>query len=197
MAFAIPKLQYKNVTLTGNTTSGSGTIAGLTSTASLAVGMFASGAGIPVGATIGSLTSNSFTLAGGVLATATATGVSIDFGNEISFDYPPKEPKGEALEVNATQSESLSGVRQVSLNNIEAKRSLTFSFLSPAIYAQLDSFLKNHALLGSSFRYFEDKTLTTYVDYELDSLKTSPKKISPRGVDLYVWELPLTFRRVL
>ncbi len=76
-------------------------------------------------------------------------------------------------------------------------RKLAFSFLSPAVYALLETFLNTSAIYGDSFRYYDDKTTSTYLDWELNDLNVSPKKLAPRGVDTYVWEVPLTFRRVL
>ncbi len=197
MAFAIPKIQYKNGTTTCSTTSGSGTLTGVADTSELEIGMSVSGTGIPAGATVASFTDSTILLAGGVLATATALSIDLSFSVEIAFDFPPKEPKGEALETKATISESLSGIRQISVNNIEGNRELAFSFLSPAVYTLVDTWLKASGLNGETFRYFEDKTLSSYVEYELDSLKVQPKKLAPRGVDTYVWEVPLRFRRIL
>ena len=196
MAFAIPKIEYLNQSIPGTTVLGSGVVSGLTSTALLQAGMFVKGTGIPTGALIGSLTADSVTLASGVLATVTGA-ATYDFGFAVEFDYPPKEPTGEYLDAKINASESLSGVRQTSLNYIEAIRKLIFSFLSPSVYVLLDSFLRNHALQGNSFRYFEDKTLTTYTDFELSSFKITPKKIASRGENAYVWEVPLDFRRAL
>lgn len=197
MAFAIPKIQYKNVDTTGDTTSGDDDITNIPDTTDIEVGMFCRGVGVPTGATVLSKTSTSVKLAGGVQATISDTGVTLAFGFEIEFDFPPVEKNGEALATAATISESLSGVRQVSKNFTEGTRKLEFSFLSPAIYVLMDTFLKSWALDGNSFRYYENKTLTPYVEYELDALKVSPKKIAPRGEDVYVWEVPLTFRRIL
>lgn len=197
MGFAIPKIQYKNVDTTGDTTNGNGTINDIADTSDIEVGMFVRGTGVPTGATVGSKGANSVTLASGVLCTATGNNVTLAFGWEIEFDYPPIEPSGELYETKATVSESLSGVRQVAVSYVEANRKLKFSFLSPAIFALVQDFLEDHALHGNAFRYYPDKTLSSYTSYELDSLKVDPKKIAPRGVDTYVWEVPLTFRRVL
>lgn len=197
MSFEIPKIEYKNSTSIGDTTSGSGTISNISSTEDLEAGMFITGTGIPSGATVGTVSATSIDLADGAVCTATNSDITLTFGHRIEFDFPPKEPKGEARETKATISESLSGQRQVSVNYIEGTRSLTFSFLSPAIYALLQTFLDEHALLGETFRYYEDKTLSTYVDYELDTLKVDPKKIAPRSATTYVWEVPLKFRRVV
>lgn len=197
MAFAIPKIEYKNGSTTGTVTSGSGTLSGLESTEDIEVGMFIAGTGIPAGATVESKTDTAVVLAGGVLATVSNASVDLSFGFKIEFEYPPKEPKGEQFETNATTSISLSGIRQVSINHIEGNRSPIFSFLSQSIYELMLSFLQNHALLGESFRYYENKNSAAYLDYELDTLKVEAKKIAPKGEDVYVWEVPLKFRRVL
>jgi hypothetical protein len=196
MAFAIPKIQYKNVDTTGNTLNLNATITSIPSTANIEVGMFIRGAGIPTGSTVGSKTATTVTLFSGT-ATATASGVALAFGYELLFDYPPIETDGESRESNRTISEALSGARQVSVNNTEAKRKIRFSFLSPTKFVEMDTFITTSAILGQEFRYFEDKTLTPYTEFELDELKVIPKKLFSKGVDLYVWEVPLTFRRVL
>lgn len=197
MAFAIPKLQYKNVDTTGDTVISNGVITNIPDTTDIEVGMFVRGTGIPTGTLVGSKTATTVTLASAVLATANGTGVTLAFGYEILFDYPPIEDTGEALEAKNTTSESLSGLQQVSINYVEAVRRLNFSFLSHALYTSLDTFLRTSAILGDDFRYFDDKTLITYVSYELNSLKVTPKKIASRGIDQYIWEVPLQFRRVL
>jgi hypothetical protein len=51
--------------------------------------------------------------------------------------------------------------------------------------------------LGKSFKYFDDKTSAAYSVYELRELKFSPKKIAGKGANVYVWEVPLVFRRVV
>jgi hypothetical protein len=196
MGFAIPKIQYKNVDTTGNTASGNATVSNIPDTTDIEVGMFIRGTGIPTGATVGSKTSSTVVLASGT-ASANGTGVALAFGYEIEFDYPPIEPEGEELNTKATSSESLSGIQQTSVNYIEATRKPKFSFISQAKYLLLKTFMQSHALLGGDFRYYEDKTLSSYVDYELDKLKWEPKKIAPVGVDVYIWEIPLTFRRAL
>jgi len=193
----IPRIQYKNLAITGDTSSGSDTILNIADTTNIQSGMFIRGTGIPSGAIIDVVNTNSVTLLGGVQATITNTGVSIDVGFEILFDYPPKEILGEILEPNNTSSESLSGIRQVSTNYIEGKRDLIFSFLSNSIYLLLKSFIESHALYGKTFRYYEDKTSNDYLDYEFNDFKINPKKITSKGENVYVWEVPLKFRRVI
>jgi len=197
MAFAIPKIQYKNVDTTGNTTIFNGVITSIPGTSQIEVGMFVRGAGIPDGSFVGAKTPTTVTLASAVQATATASGVALSFGYEILFTYPPKEDSGEELESKNVTSESISGAQQTSINYIEGRRKLKFSFLSQSLYLSVNTFLTSSALRGHEFRYFEDQTLLTYVEYELDKLKVGSRKIAPKGVDVYVWEVPLDFRRVL
>lgn len=194
MGFPIPKIEWKNATVAGDTSSGSAVIQNLTSTSGLAVGMFCKGTGIQSGAkilTVDSATQVTLTLT----ATATASGVSLDFGFELAFDYPPIENSGEKADAVETVSISRSGVRQVSVSYIEIKRNLEFSFLSQTLKLELDTFMHSHALYGNDFRYFDDKTLTSYVTYSLGGLKYDPKKIAGKGVNSYVWAAALDFRR--
>ena len=198
MAFNIPKIQWNNVDLTGDLSSGSAVISNIADTSEVVVGMFINGLNIPDNTSVLSKTTNTVTMSAGKTATGNATGQAIYFGYEVQFDYPPIEKNGEILDSKSTVNVSLSGVRQVSTNYIEVNRKLVFSFLSPAIYALVETFAKNWGIYGKSFRYFENKTsLTGYVIYELDGLNFSPKKIAPRGEDQYVWEVPLDFIRVL
>lgn len=196
MGFAIPKLQYKNLDTTGDTTISSGTIANIPDVSEIEVGMYVRGTGIPAGATVGSIGATSITLASGVLATANGAAVAVLFGYEILFDFPPVEATGNQYETKGTITQSLSGVKQVSVDHIELVRKFTFSFLSQALYTAMDTFLTTFALLGGEFRYFDDKTIDSYVVYDLNTLKTAPKKVAPKGQDTYVWDLPLDFRKV-
>jgi len=65
-------------TLSGNTTNASANVTGLSSTTGLAAGMKVTGSGIPAAARIASIT-NATSLVLTANATATATGVSLDF----------------------------------------------------------------------------------------------------------------------
>lgn len=65
-------------TLSGNTTSGSANVTGISSTTGLSAGMLVSGTGIPANAKIASIT-NGTSLVISANATATGTGVSLDF----------------------------------------------------------------------------------------------------------------------
>jgi hypothetical protein len=115
----------------------------------------------------------------------------------ITFDYPPSDPSPEALTINRKTSESLSGMRQVSLNSIEATRKLKFRFLSEAKKASLESFIQTFAAKGFAFKYFDDALSSSYKTYELDQEKVTPKTIAPTGANTYIYEMELQLRRVV
>lgn len=70
----------QSFTLAGNTTNASAAISGLSSTASIRVGLAVSGSGIPAGATVSAVNSaTAITLS--AAATATATAASLSFSN--------------------------------------------------------------------------------------------------------------------
>ncbi len=195
MAFAIPKLQYLNGTSTADTTSGDEVISSVADTTDVEIGMVITGAGIPTGTTVLSKTADTITMSAD--ATATAVAIAIAFSHQIEFDYPPKEKAGEKLKSSSTISTSLSGIQQVATNHIEGTRKVIFSFLSPTKYLLVKTFIEEHGIYGRAFRYFENKTVDSYVEYELEKLDVEPKKIAPKGEDIYTWEIPLEFRRVL
>jgi hypothetical protein len=115
----------------------------------------------------------------------------------ISFDYPPTDDDGEELDVKERATGSISGVRQVSVDFVEATRKLKFRFLSEARLAELKSWFLGHAYLGKSFKYFDDKLGIDFVTYELKDFKFSPKKIAAVTANQYIYELALSFRRVV
>lgn len=194
MGHAIPKIHYSVTTTTGDTTNTVTTLSNMADTAEIEVGMYAVGAGVPAGATVISKTATTVVIS--AAATITAATVALEFYFKIEFDYPPVEETGEKLLPQERRNTSLSGVSQVSVDYIEGVRSLDFRFLSNALYVLLKAFYDTSAVYGESFRYFEDKTLSSYVTYELKTYDWNPQKISSRGV-LYVWGVPLQFRRAV
>jgi hypothetical protein len=116
----------------------------------------------------------------------------------INFDYPPSEGrKREEINRVGKASESLSGVRQFQLNYLEGTRKLKFSFVSETIIDQLEAFFENHAALGKSFKFYQDKTSINYVLYEIDQSKLSPVETHPKGIDTYLYDVELAFRRAI
>lgn len=83
-AIYVRQLPLTGITATGNTTLGSPTITGLSSTANLFVNQSVSGPGIPAGTVIASIGSGTVSLTNNqsqsVTATASATGVTLTFG---------------------------------------------------------------------------------------------------------------------
>lgn len=159
------------------------------------VGMVVKAVGVPAKTTILSKTTNSFTMSAN--AAATTTDLSFEVAHVVEFIFPPKEPKGEKKTTSANTSESLSGLKQISVNYIEGFRTLTFSFLSEDLKNSLETFLDNWGMLGQTFRYYDNKESLLYKNYEIESLKYDPRKIAPKGLDIYVWEIALEFRRLL
>lgn len=115
---------------------------------------------------------------------------------EVTFTYPPAEDGPEELEPKDRVSVSIAGIRQVSVDYIEAIRKVKFSHLTEAQRSALQTFFLSHAYLGKSFKYFDDKDSADYVEYELTS-KFSPRRIAIAGENAYFYELPMTFRRVI
>lgn len=70
-------------TLDGDTTSGSATVSGISSTSALAAGMTVTGAGIPAGAKIASITNGT-----SLVMTASATATSGSGGESLDFAWP-------------------------------------------------------------------------------------------------------------
>ena len=193
MAHAIPKIQYRISSLQGNTASASPVLTAFADTGQVAVGMYATGTGIPAGAKVLSKTSSTVTLDKD--ATANGTAVAFEFGFDLEFEFPPVEDGGETLEPNEKSSTSLNGTVQVGTNFIERQRAFQFRHISQAVKEAVETFMGDWASWGQPFRYFDDKTLSSFIVYELDDRKFRPKKITPKGTG-YVWEFPLTVRRV-
>lgn len=194
MAHAIPKIHYKITNTDGDTTNGDPNIANVGDTGDIEVGQFCVGTGIPVGTTVLSKTATSVTLSAN--ATATATDVELEFFTLLEFSYPPIEQSGEKLAAQERRSLSLSGTSQVSIDFIEGQRNLVFSFLSQSLYAEVKTFFETCAVFGDAFKYFDDKTLTDFIEYELRVFDFDPRKITSRGTN-YVWSVQLQFRRVI
>ena len=114
----------------------------------------------------------------------------------INFTYPPVEKDAPAIDAVEKVSKSLSGVRQTAVDYFEETRKLNFRFLTEAQLANMKTFFKTHAGLGKSFRYYDNALLADYFDYELAELKFRPKKVTSVGVDVYIYDLELSLRRV-
>jgi len=194
MAHAIPKIHYLISSITGDTTSGSDSVSNVSDTTAVQIGMYITGTGIPAGATVLAKTSTTIQLSAN--ATANGTTVALETFKKIEFDFPPIEKSGEKLNPQERRSVSLSGISQVSIDYIEGIRSLNFSHLTNTLYLAFKSFYDETAVYGESFRYFDDKTLTDYIAYELRSFDWDGQKIASRGTN-YVWAVAVQFRRAV
>lgn len=119
---------------------------------------------------------------------------------EIAFDYPPafSGDGPEEYDVIDNTTLSLSGVRQTSLNRIEALQILSFEFASETTLSDFQTFITTHAALGKSFKYYRDRDSTDYVSYELTpGFKWKPSRIAGVGANVFIYKLPITFRRVI
>lgn len=120
------------------------------------------------------------------------------YSSEIEFTYPPVEDNLDQLRAVTTEAESLTGIRQVKLNYIEAVRSITFSFASTAQVAQLQTFFVTHAALGKSFRYYTDKDESDYELYQLEKAELPKAKVTwSASAQAFIWTVKLVLRRII
>lgn len=194
MGNGIPKIEYLNLSTTGDLTAESATVSNI-ATAGIEVGMAVRGAGIPSGVTVETLSIGSLTLS--KQAMGTAAGVELEFAHVVEFEYPPADDGDEDLEASEQVSTSLSGARQVSVDHVIGVMRPEFSFLSQPIFEKLRTFVQNHGIFGRSFRYFPDKDESEFRTYELATFRFSPKKVVARGDNEYLWKVPLEMRRVI
>jgi hypothetical protein len=190
MSHPIPKIEYKNVEVECDTTNGNAVLTNAADTTNVEAGMNIRGTGIATGATVLSKTSTTVTMSAN--ATASNTDQTIEFYWPIEFDYPPIEENQEEIKPQVRRSTSLSGINQVSVDHIEGIRNLEFSFVTSAIYALFKTFYQTHAVFGRTFRYYEDKTTSSYVEYETES-SFKPRK--PTGSSTY--RFTFNMRRVI
>lgn len=192
----IPRLEWNDITgLTGNTTSGSPNVTGISSTSSLRVGMIVTGVGIPAGTRIVSKTLTSVVLSQN--ATASGSAIALTFFERLDFRYPPKNDTEERLKPQQKISTALSGVQQVQTDHVEAERELEFWFLTQAEADLLkDTFHLGHAVFGRSFRYYPDQDDTVVFEYTLnkfDFVRERQVKKHPE----FLYRVRLSFRRVV
>lgn len=192
----LPRLEWNDITgLTGNTTNNSNSVTGISSTASLRVGMIVTGVGIPAGTRIVSKTLTSIVLSQN--ATATGSAVALTFFERYDFQYPPVKDSEETLKPQQKKTSSLSGLEQIQTDFIEANRSLEFGFVTSADADTLqDVFFIPWACLGSSFRYYPDKDDTVVKTYTLEKNEFKRER-QVKKHPLFLYKMTFTFRRVV
>lgn len=112
----------------------------------------------------------------------------------IVFDYPPDKDEGEKKTGVKRESISVAGVRQITLDRTEITREVQYSFLSPSLKDDLETFFDAWGKYGKSFKYFEHNENVSYVDYELQDLVFSTRRQLPKAGD-FIYGLTLKFRR--
>jgi hypothetical protein len=189
----IPALEWDKKTTDGASSIGSATITGVSDTSEVLAGMVIVSSAFPFKTTVLSKTANTIVLS----ATATAVALSFDFYKRYDFQYPPTKDEGEQYKANQTKVKTISGAIQTVTNYVEATRALTFGFVSKTDRDNLrDSFYVAWALLGKSFRYFEDQDINTVINYENNTLDYRQKRQVKKHPD-YLYELDFNFRRVI
>lgn len=114
---------------------------------------------------------------------------------EIDFRYPPKEEIPEKMDSKQRISVSLAGIRQISVDYVEATRVLKFSHLNETEIAALQTFYLTHGYLGKTFKYFEDQNSINFVEYEMVN-DFSPRRMAIATANQYFYEVQITMRRV-
>lgn len=114
----------------------------------------------------------------------------------IEFTYPPAKDDGETIDAKEKQTTALDGTRWVKIDYWEAKRKLTLSFLTDAQIEALRTWYTTHASLGYFFRWYDDKAYPSFREYQLDKNVFNPQKVVPVGVNSFLWQVTLEFRRV-
>lgn len=124
----------------------------------------------------------------------------IEYGSAITttieFTYPPAKDDGERLDTKDRVTTALSGKRWTIVDEIEALRTVTLSFLTQAQLDALKTFFTSHAGRGRAFKYFEDKDNAAFVWYELNKNELKPRKVTSKG-GAFLWEVTLDMRRIV
>lgn len=191
----VPKIEYKNIVVTGDTHSNT-TVDDIASTTGIEVGMVCEASGVPVGTTVTVVAANSVTLSAS--ATTSLNNTSLEFYHLVTFDYPPMEDFGEQYDAKERRSVSISGLTQVSIDHTEIVRIQKHRFITPTLLTTITTFFNNHGKLGESFRFYESKEVDTYVTYELAKYELKAKRLLYKAsVSGFLHDLELSFRRVL
>lgn len=193
MALLIPRLEWDDQSATATRTSGNPILSAISSTTAINVGMIAKGTGIPLDAQVISKTVNSVTL--NVNATSSGSSV-VEFFERYDFEFPPVKDTEEKLKPKLSVSESLSGTQQFILNFIEAERDLEFFFITHTDAEKLREKFYRFALLGNSFRYFDDKDDAPFKTMTLGKFDYSQNR-QVKKHPYFKYSIQFSFRRVV
>lgn len=190
----IPAIEWDEKNPIGDTTNGSATISSVDDTSEIEIGMVIDHANFAYNSRVVSKTVNTIVMDSNALADG--TDLTLSFFRRFEFDYPASTDQGEQAVANQTTTRALSGARQTVTNYIDLDRVLTFGFISKASMEELrDEFYFAWAMLGKSFRYFNDKEIDAMVIYYNDTNKWSQKRQIKKHPD-YLYQLTFNFTRV-
>lgn len=194
MSNLVPRIEYLNLTFTGDTTISSSTIADIADTTGISAGMLIDNANFPEGTTVLSVGVNSIVATN--QATVTEDDASIETLYRIDFDYPPNQfdTYGDSTKYVGKISVSANGRYQTSFNYTEEERKLEFKFVTQLIKDSIQTFMDNHGGIGLDFRYYNDKDLTPYETYKIH--KSSRKLRPARKFSQDLYTLKIRIRRV-
>ncbi len=194
MANFIPRLEWNDISIVGNTTLNSPIITSVVSTAAVIDGMIINHANFAANSYVVSHTVNTVTISSD--ATANGATLTLPLFQRLDFDYPSTKQVNPQYLPSESINESISGIRQVQINNIIKKIELEFKFVTNTLRTNLETnWYLSWAVYGNEFRYFESKDVVSSETYALDNLDFKPvREIAKAGNFLY--KIPLKFRRV-
>lgn len=194
MALWIPRLEWNDQSVTGDITNLSPTIINIASTATINVGMIASGTGIPTGAEVISKTATSVTL--NVDATSSTSSATVNFFERYDFEFPPVKDSDDIYKPKNVQATSLSGIVQVQTNYIDIIRDLEFWFVNQDDADKLRDNFYLFAVYGEEFRYYPDKDEAPVYTVALDKFDFKRNRQVKKHPN-FKYSLNFSFTRVL
>lgn len=190
MSFPIPKIEWRNTSVSGVTSTGQNDINFIADTSNLAVGMIIDDPEFPEGTVIESIDTNQIFLSNN--ANASSSGER-SFRFEFKFRYPSSVDDGEKVLPKRRVKTSIAGIDQVIVDHIRYERDVEFGHLTAdEITILRDQFFVQWAILGQPFRYFLDQNTVDFIEYELDDGKFEPERLG--NSDKFSFET--TFKRV-
>ena len=196
MANFIPKIQWKDFTLVGDTTISNATLTNIPDTAGTEVGMVVTGTGIPADTTVLSFTATTIVMSANASASNTSVTFSLFF--LLEFALPPEGDFLAERERGITRrSVSSNGSVQHQFNYREERISPDFTLVTAAIIATMRTFMETHALLGNDFKYFESEDEISFRTMTLDRFEFRPKRIFPNDTGDFFYDIGLRMRRTL
>lgn len=192
----VPRLEWNDVEVIGDTTSGSPIITNVIDTTEIVEGMTIDHADFPADAVVLSKTVDTITVDADAIGTSAVE--TFDLFERLTMDYPcPTEEGEEQFKASTQVSSSVSGLQQVQTNFIEGLLVQEYRNLTPTKFNILKyRFFATWAAFGKEFRSFESYEAPTFKTYELDLYDFNPKRAFPKSDD-FLYKVSLKFRRVI